>query len=174
MTEERDIILDFFAGAGTTAAVAHKLNRQWIAIEQMNYANTLLIERLKRMIAGEQGGISESVNWQGSGDFIYCDLMQYNQAYIDKIQAAQSSEELVALWRDIAENSFLNWYVNEEVPQEAVNDFIAIDDLEAQKHCLVELLDKNQLYVNLSEIEDADFAVSEEDKALNKKFYGDS
>ena len=99
--------------------------------------------------------------------------MQYNQAYMDKIQAAQSSEELVALWQDIAENSFLNWYVNEKMPKEAVNDFIAIDDLETQKHCLVELLDKNQLYVNLSEIEDVDFAVSEEDKALNKAFYGE-
>ena len=99
--------------------------------------------------------------------------MQYNQAYMDKIQTAQSSEELVALWQDIAENSFLNWYVNAEMPQEAVEDFIAIDDLEAQKNLLVELLNKNQLYVNLSEIEDADFAVSEEDKTLNKKFYGE-
>ena len=61
-----------------------------------------------------------------------------------------------------------------EMPEEAVNDFIAIGDLEAQKHLLAKLLDKNQLYVNLSEIEDADFAVSEEDKALNRVFYGDS
>ena len=99
--------------------------------------------------------------------------MQYNQAYMDKIQAAQSSEELVALWQDIAENSFLNWYVNEKMPEEAVNDFIAIGDLAAQKHLLAEQLDKNQLYVNLSEIEDADFEVSDEDKALNKAFYGE-
>ena len=59
------------------------------------------------------------------------------------------------------------------MPEEAVNDFIAIDDVEKQKHLLAELLDKNQLYVNLSEIEDADFGVSEEDKTLNKKFYGE-
>ena len=43
--------------------------------------------------------------------------MQYNQSYKDKIQAVQSSDELIALWQDIAENSFLNWYVNEETPQ---------------------------------------------------------
>ena len=67
----------------------------------------------------------------------------------------------------------MNWYVNEEIPEEAVNDFTAIGDLEAQKHLLIELLDKNQLYVNLSEIEDADFEVSEEDKVLNKAFYGE-
>ena len=92
---------------------------------------------------------------------------------MDKIQAAQSSEDLVALWKEIVENSFLNWYVNAEMPQDAVQDFIAIDNLEAQKHLLVELLDKNQLYVNLSEIEDTDFGVSEEDRDLNKKFYGE-
>ncbi|MDE0634918.1 MAG: hypothetical protein OXI43_03575 [Candidatus Poribacteria bacterium] len=91
---------------------------------------------------------------------------------MDKIQAAQSSEELVELWKNIAENSFLNYYVNAELPQEAVDDFKDIDDLESQKHLLVELLDKNQLYVNLSEIEDTDFGVSAEDKVLNKKFYG--
>ena len=173
-TKEGDIVLDFHLGSGTTAAVAHKMGRQYIGIEQMDYAETLPVERLKKVIAGEQGGISESVNWQGGGNFIYCELMQYNQTYIDKIQAAQSSEALVALWQEIAENSFLNWYVNEQMPEAAVEDFIAIGKLEAQKHCLVELLDKNQLYVNLSEIADADFAVSEEDKALNGTFYGDS
>ncbi len=172
ITKAGDIVLDFHLGSGTTAAVAHKIGRQYIGIEQMDYAETLPVERLKKVIAGEQGGISESVNWQGGGDFIFCELMLYNQAYIDKIQSAHSSEVLVALWRDIAENAFLNWYVNPEVPEEAINDFIAIGDLEKQKHLLVELLDKNQLYVNLSEIEDADFEVSAEDKVLNKTFYG--
>ena len=108
-----------------------------------------------------------------SGDFITCELKEYNQAYVDKIQAAQSAEELVALWQEIAENSFLNWYVNAEMPQDAVQDFIDIDDLATQKHLLVELLDKNQLYVHLSEIEDVDFEVSAEDKKLNEKFYGE-
>ena len=147
------------------------MGRQYIGIEQMDYAETLPVERLKKVISGEQGGISESVSWQGGGDFIFCELMHYNQAYMDKIQSAHSSEALVALWRDIAENAFLNWYVNPEMPEAAVNDFIAIDDVEKQKHCLAELLDKNQLYVNLSEIEDTDFDVSKKDMVLNKKFY---
>ncbi len=172
-TKAADIVLDFHLGSGTTAAVAHKMGRQYIGIEQMDYAETLPVERLNKVIAGEQGGISESVKWQGGGDFIYCELMPYNQAYMNKIQAADSSEELVELWRDIAENAFLNWYVNPEVPEEAINDFIAIGDVEKQKHLLAELLDKNQLYVNLSEIEDSDFGVSAEDKALNKAFYGE-
>ena len=170
-TKEKDIVLDFHLGSGTTTAVAHKMGRQYIGIEQMDYAEILPVERLNEVIAGEQGGISKSVNWQGGGDFIYCDLMQYNQTYMDKIQDAQSSEELIALWQDIAKNSFLNWYVNEAIPQEAVEDFIVINGVEKQKHLLAELLDKNQLYVNLSGIEDVDFAVSAEDKELNREFY---
>ena len=162
------IVLDFFGGSGTTAHAVLELNkdggnRKFIICEQMHYVETVTRKRVKKVI--EQNNCD---------DFIYCELMQYNQAYIDKIQAAQSSEELVALWQDIAENSFLNWYVNEETPQDAIDNFIKIDDLETQKHLLAELLDKNQLYVNLSEIEDADFEVSAEDKALNKAFYGEN
>ena len=171
------IILDFHLGSGTTAAAAHKMGRQYIGVEQMDYTQNIPVERLKKVIAGEQNGISQSVNWQSGGDFIYCELMPYNQAFMDKIQAAQSSEALVGLWRDIAENSFLNWYVNAEIPEDAVRDFIEIgkgeNGLEKQKKLLIELLDKNQLYVNLSEIEDEDFSVSAEDKVLNRAFYGE-
>ena len=183
-TQPDEIVLDFHLGSGTTCAVAHKMGRQYIGVEQMNYVETITLERLKKVvgsntgdgtIAFDTGGISESVNWQGGGEFIYCELMQYNQAYLDRIQAAQSSEELVALWREIAANSFLNWYVNPATPDDAVNDFIAIgqseNGLDKQKRLLSELLNKNQLYVNLSEIDDEDFAVSEEDKALNRQFY---
>ena len=176
-TEEGDIVLDFHLGSGTTAAVAHKMGRQYIGIEQMDYAEKIPVERLKKVIAGDEGGVSESVNWRGGGDFIYCELMKYNQAYMDKIQSADFSEQLIALWENIALNSFLNWYVNPETPEDAVDDFKAIGQtenaLDKQKKLLAELLDKNQLYVHLSEIDDADFEVTEEDKALNRTFYGD-
>ena len=75
-------------------------------------------------------------------------------------------------------NSFLNWYVNPEMPEEAVTNFIEIErfenGLEKQKKLLAELLNKNQLYVNLSEIDDEDFKVSMEDRELNRLFYGES
>ena len=167
------MVVDFQMGSGTTCAVAHKLGRQYIGIEQMDYIETIPVERLKKVIAGEQGGISKSVNWQGGGDFIYCELMKYNEAFMERIQAAKTSKELLQIWREMAEGSFLNWYVNPAVPDEAVKDFEAIGDLEKQKKLLAELLDKNQLYVNLSEIDDAQFKVSEEDKALNEAFYGE-
>jgi len=177
-TNKQEIVLDFHAGSGTTGAVAHKMNRNYILVEQMDYIHDLPEARLKKVIAGEQGGISKSVNWQGGGDFIYCELMQYCELYMDKIQAAKTSKELVEIWKDIAEESFLNWYVNPEIPDDAVNDFIEIGNEEnglvKQKQLLVELLDKNQLYVNLSEIDDEDFGVSEEDKKMNQSFYGEA
>ena len=162
------IVLDFHAGSGTTAHAVLELNkedngnRKFILLEQMDYVENVTIPRVEKVMKKEN-----------IGDFVFCELMQYNQVYMDKIQSADSSEELVSLWRDIAENAFLNWYINPEVPEEAINDFIAIGDVEKQKHLLAELLDKNQLYVNLSEIGDVDFGVSAEDKALNKAFYGE-
>ena len=178
-TREGDIVLDFHLGSGTTCAVAHKMGRRYIGIEQMDYVENITVERMKKVVGTKQGydagGVSGDVGWQGGGDFIYCELMQYNGAWLDKIQAAQSSTELVDTWRDMARNSFLNWYVNPECPEDAVDDFIAIgkekDGLAEQKRLLAELLDKNQLYVNLTEIDDEDFAVSEEDKVLNHEFF---
>ena len=168
-----DIVLDFHLGSGTTAAVAHKMGRQYIGIEQMDYAETLPVGRLNKVIAGEQGGISKLINWQGGGDFIYCELMPYNQVFMERIQSAQSSEALLNTWRDISKDSVLNWYVKPQKPEEAEKHFIAINDVEKQKQLLAELLDKNQLYVHLSEIEDETFAVSKADKALNRAFYGE-
>ncbi len=177
-TEPNDIVLDFCFGSGTTGAVAHKMGRQYIGIEQLDYGENDSIVRLQNVINGDQSGISKSVNWKGGGDFVYCELMKYNEAFMERIQAARSSEELVQIWREMAEDSFLNWYVNPAMPEEAVKDFIALgkepNGLEKQKHLLAELLDKNQLYVNLTEIDDAQFKVSAEDKALNKAFYGEA
>jgi adenine-specific DNA-methyltransferase len=132
----------------------------------MSYIHSVTVERLKK-----------TINELGGGDFIYCELMQYNQAFLARIQSAQDSEEILQIWQEMAKGSFLNWYINPEMPEEAVNDFKAIGEdengLEKQKKLLVEFLDKNQLYVNLSEINDDKFKVSEEDKALNKAFYGE-
>lgn len=177
-TKKNDIVLDYYLGSGTTVAVAHKMGRQYIGVEQMNYMNDVPVVRLQKVINREQGGVSKSVNWQGGGDFIYCDLMRYNQTYMDKIQAAGSSDELLALWRDMTKNSFLNWYVNAAMPEEAVTDFSAIgvekNGLEKQKKLLSQLLNKNQLYVNLSEIDDNNFSVEKVDKKLNREFYRES
>ena len=170
-TQEGEIVLDFFSGSGTTAAVAHKLKRQWIAIEQLEGQINILSKRLAEVVNGEQGGISKSANWQGGGDFVYCELMPYNEVFMERIKSAQSTEELLNIWREMSRESFLNWYVKPDGPEGAESHFSTISDVDTQKTLLAELLDKNQLYVHRSEIDDEKFNVSESDKVLNDKFY---
>jgi len=177
-TKLGDLVLDYHLGTGTTCAVAHKLGRQYIGVEQIDYGKDGSTVRLENVIKGDQSGISEEVNWKSGGDFIYCELMKYNEAFIERIQAAKTSKELLKIWQEMAEGSFLNWYVNPEMPEEALKDFEALgkeeNGLKKQKHLLAALLDKNQLYVNYSEIDDTLFKVSKEDKELNKTFYGEA
>ncbi len=177
-TNKGDIVLDYHLGSGTTAAVSHKMGRQDIGVEQMDYVEAISLERLKKVIKGEQGGTSRYVNWQGGGYFLYCELMKYNEAFMERIQAAKSNKELMEIWKDMAEGSFLNWYVNREMPEEAIKDFESLENesngLKKQKSLLAELLDKNQSYVNLSEIDDSQFKVTQEDKLLNRAFYGEA
>jgi adenine-specific DNA-methyltransferase len=74
-TNSNDLVLDSFAGSGTTGAVAHKMGRRWIMIELGEHCQTHIIPRLKKVIDGEdQGGISKAVNWQGGGGFRYYTL----------------------------------------------------------------------------------------------------
>ncbi|HRL53346.1 MAG TPA: site-specific DNA-methyltransferase [Acidovorax temperans] len=69
-----DLVLDSFLGSGTTAAVAHKMGRRWIGIEMGEHAATHCLPRLEKVIAGEQGGISQAVGWQGGGGFRFARL----------------------------------------------------------------------------------------------------
>ena len=73
-TNPNDLVLDSFLGSGTTAAVAHKMGRRWIGIEMGEHAQTHCLPRLEKVIAGEQGGISAALNWQGGGGFQFMRL----------------------------------------------------------------------------------------------------
>jgi adenine-specific DNA-methyltransferase len=169
-TKEGDIVLDFFSGTGTTASVAHKLKRQWITIEQMDEQMNKQLNRLKNVLKGDQIGISKEVGWQGGGDFVYLELMKWNENFVEKIQSAKTKEELKNLWETMKEKAFLSYKVDIKTIDEHAKDF---DDLsiEDQKRFLLECLDKNHLYVNYSEIDDEEYGVSEEDKKLNREFY---
>lgn len=74
VTEKGDLILDSFLGSGTTAAVAHKMGRRYIGIELGNHAKTHCCPRLKAVIDGEQGGMSQALDWQGGGGFRFYEL----------------------------------------------------------------------------------------------------
>ena len=74
-TKPDDLVLDSFAGSGTTGAVAHKMGRRWIMVELGEHCHTHIIPRMKKVIDGEdKGGISKAVNWQGGGGFRYYKL----------------------------------------------------------------------------------------------------
>ena len=169
-TDEGDYVLDFFMGSGTTPAVALKLNRKFIGIEQMDYINTVSVERLKKVIEGEQTGISKAVNWKGGGSFVYCELKNDAQNTVEQIKQAESLDELLIIFNKMKSSSFLSYRVNPKKMLE--EDFIALS-LAEQKQLLLELIDNNNLYVNYSDIEDVHYNISDEDKKLNRLFYGE-
>ena len=170
-TNEGDIVLDNFLGSGTTAAVAHKMNRQYIGVEQMDYIETVTVERLKKVIAGEAGGISKAVEWKGGGSFIYCELAKLNQNFVEEIEAARDFETIWEIKNKIVARGFISYKVIPQKFDEAKEEFAALT-LEEQKRLLMEILDKNFLYVNYSDIDDEDFAISDGDKKFSRSFYG--
>lgn len=168
-TSENDIVLDFFLGSGTTAAAAHKMNRQYIGIEQMDYIETVTVERLKKVIDGEQGGISKDVKWQGGGSFVYCELKNDAQEFKNAIVDATSTDQLLTLFEQAKKSSFLSYRVDPKKLRK--QDFEKLS-LAEQKQILSEIIDNNNLYVNYSDIDDRDYQVSEQEKKLNRSFYG--
>jgi len=169
-TNSNDIVLDFFMGTGTTCAVAHKMGRQYIGIEQLDYGKDDSVVRLKNVINGDKSGISKSVGWKGGGDFVFLELMKWNENFVEKIQKAKIKEGLKKLWEIMKEKAFLSYKVDPKVVDENAKDFadLSIGD---QKRFLLECLDKNHLYVNYSDIDDEEYGVSEGDKKFNKEFY---
>lgn len=164
-----DIVLDYHLGSGTTAAVAHKMNRQYIGIEQMDYIETVSVERLKKVIAGEQGGVSKDVNWSGGGSFVYAELKNDAQDFKNAISEATTTEELLELFEIAKKSSFLSYRID---PKKLKQTDFELLSLAEQKQILSEIIDNNNLYVNYSDIDDSDYGISAEDKKLNHDFYG--
>ncbi|WP_113675270.1 DNA methyltransferase [Vallitalea guaymasensis] len=169
-SNEGDIVLDYHLGSGTTCAVAHKMNRKYIGVEQMNYVEDVSVERLQKVIEGEQTGISECLEWSGGGSFIYCELLQWNQVFVEKIKDTFNDAELNDIWNDMKEKSFLSYRVRISDIEASMPDFEKLP-LDSKKTFLYEVLDKNHLYVNLSDMDDKVYNVSEVEKKLNRKFY---
>ena len=168
-----DIVLDYFAGSGTTAHAVMNLNRkdggnrQFILCEQMSYLEAVTTERVRKIIEENNGG-----------DFVYLELMKWNENFVEKIQKAKTKGELKKLWEIMKKKAFLSYKVEIKMVDENAKDprsgsGTSFEDLsiEDQKKFLLECLDKNHLYVNYSEIDDEDYGVSERDKRLNRDFY---
>lgn len=169
-TNENDLVLDFFMGSATTQAVAMKMNRRFIGIEQMDYINTVSVPRLQKVMEGEQGGISKDVDWQGGGSFVYAELMEKSKGYLQEVLQATDSDQLNAIYQLMLENVDLDFRADLESVQEMLKDTISLED---KKRLLIKVIDKNQLYYNYAEIDDTNVRelISDADYAFNQSFY---
>lgn len=171
-TNKGDLVMDFCLGTGTTASVAHKLGRRYIGIEQLDYGDKDSRVRMKNVIDGDTTGISkdDDVKWKGGGSFVYCELMEWNEKFAEAILKANKKQTLQVLWKEMQTKANLSYRIDLKQFKENEKGFEELS-LEDQKSFLMEVLDKNSLYVNLSEMEDESYGVNEEDKNLNRQFY---
>ena len=146
------------------------MGRQYIGVEQLDYQENDSVVRLQNVINGDSSGVSNSNHWQGGGSFVYCELAKLNQSIVEEIEAANNTETLAAIWGKMKKSGFISYKVNPADIDAAADDFAALS-LADQKKFLMELLDKNLLYVNKCDMEDAEYAISDTDKAFTKSFY---
>ncbi len=165
--DKNAIILDFFGGSGTTAHAVLEINkndkgeRKFIICEQLYYAETITKQRVKQVIINNK-----------IGSFIYLELMELNEVYINKIKYAKTSKELITIWEEMQCKAFISYKIDSKIVNSYITEFKKLS-IEEQKRLLIEILDKNQLYVNYSEINDIDYQVTDIDKRINRMFYGE-
>ncbi|MCI2047981.1 MAG: hypothetical protein LKJ90_09760 [Faecalibacterium sp.] len=102
---------------------------------------------------------------------VYCELSKCNQSYVDEAITAKTDADLTALLERVLSTGFISSKVNPAEISRAAADFEALS-CEDKKRFIIELLDKNMLYVNLCDIDDEEYAISEADKAFTRSFYG--
>lgn len=175
ITKDNDIIMDFFSGSGTTGHATLKLNkedggnRQFILIEQLDEHIKVSIERLKNYIISFQKE-KNLTNYNNETNFIYLELMKYNEEAVNEIYASNNTENLLEIWEIMCQRYFLNYDIQIKAFNDNIQEFQDLS-LGEQKKILCEMLNKNQLYVNLSEIKDSQFKIDKSIEKLNKKFY---
>ncbi|WP_154466547.1 site-specific DNA-methyltransferase [Helicobacter pylori] len=167
-TQENDLVLDFFAGSGTTCTAAHKMKRRYIGIEQMDYIETITKERLKKVIEGEQGGISKKCDFKGGGSFVYAELKEVNLEVKKQILNAKSASECLKIFNTLNER-FLK-RADCKIGEIHSEEFQNLD-LNEQKRICCALLDSNEDYLNLGDIDEDAWGIDEITKKYNEIFY---
>ena len=125
-TVEGDIVLDFFGGTGTAGAAAMKTGRRFILCEQLDKHTDIMLRRLKKVIDGEQSGISKSVDWQGGGSFVCCELAKLNQTVVEEIEAAADDAALSDIYGRMIKSGFISYRVNPSDIDAAAEDYAAL------------------------------------------------
>ncbi|GAA8275827.1 site-specific DNA-methyltransferase [Helicobacter pylori] len=167
-TNENDLVLDFFAGSGTTCAVAHKMKRRYIGIEQMDYIETITKERLKKVIEGEQGGISKKCGFKGGGSFVYAELKEVNLEIKRQILNANSKSECLKIFDNLSERFLKRADCKiDEIDSEEFQNL----DLNEQKRIYCASLDSNEDYLNLGDMDEDAWEIDKITKKYNEIFY---
>ncbi|GAA7130626.1 hypothetical protein HpBGD38_13000 [Helicobacter pylori] len=167
-TNENDLVLDFFAGSGTTCAVAHKMKRRYIGIEQMDYIETITKERLKKVIEGEQGGISKKCDFKGGGSFVYAELKEVNLEIKKQILNAKSASECLKIFETLNERFLKRADCKiDEIHSEEFHNL----DLNEQKRIYCACLDSNEDYLNLGDMDEDAWGIDKITKKYNEIFY---
>ena len=169
-TSNNEIVLDAYFGTGTTGSATINTNRIFIGIEQLDSHMELAKKRIYNVITANLADCEEPYN--GGGSFIYCELKKLNQEYIDRIKTIDNKKELAGLALEVLHSDFISCNIDVD---KVVGEFQNIENLEIDdlKKVIIELLDKNQLYVNYSDIDDEEMKISDKDKKFNKSFYGE-
>jgi len=164
--DEDAIILDFFGGSGTTGHAVMEINkggghRRFILVEQMDYIETETLPRnleIMKYIAPETS-------------IVYAELAKCNQKYIAEVVSMETDADLTVLLDRVLSTGFISSKVNPtDITASAANfEALSIDD---KKRFILELLDKNMLYVNLCDLDDEEYAICDADKAFTRSFYG--
>lgn len=163
--DKEAIILDFFGGSGTSAEAVSMINnldggnRKFIIIEQMDYIKSITRERI----------VNSTVIDNKTSTTVYCELLENASALIEKIQAA-SEETISEIKNRIYEDERIVPYITREDLKNADEEFTSLE-LENKKKALISIVDKNKLYVNYSDMEDENYAISEQDKDFTRSFY---
>ncbi len=153
-----DIVLDFFAGSGSTCAAAHKLGRRWIGMEQMDYAGPITLERMKRVIAGDGVGISRRIGWQGGGSFVFCRLADWRGSLLSRM------DDLDEVVRRVRE---LGWLHHDAAGEPWDWDAFAALSEDARRDALMQAIRVNPMPVAAFRAGDPWLALSSDECAIN-------
>ena len=160
------IVLDFFAGSGTTAHATLDLNKEdggnrlFVLIEQMDYIESLTVERIKRA----------TKHFNFNSGFVYLELLELNQMFISRIKKAKGKAQLIDIWKEMLEKAFLGYRASDSKLLETKTiEKLSETDL---KKFLLDAIDNNMLYVPVTEVEDTDYGVDSVTLEYNKQFFG--
>jgi len=160
------IVMDFFAGSGTTAHAVLEMNksddgnRKFILCEQMDYVETVTKARIR-----------EVIKRNGKDSFVYAELLAANEQFVEMIRDAGTIDELQNIWNEMQERAFLSYRANSVINSISKISLSGLDKKEF-KTFLLEILDHNMLYVPYSEMEDEQFGIDQNTQEINQKMFG--